>query len=84
MSDLPYNNKGALAKLKCASNLHVMYIHLKGDDFFALMLMFLTKFVQISTIRSCSSGINFINYDANFSPNIMHICIKYNAYLHQI
>ena len=39
----------------------------------SLMLMLFTKFVPNSTIRRCSFGIKFYDYDAKFALNKMQI-----------
>ena len=52
------------------------YLSLKFSAFYALELMFLTKFVTNSTIRKCSSGINLFNIDAKLEPNLIKICPK--------
>ena len=41
--------------------------------YWSLNMVFLNKFVPKSTIRRCSSGINFFDYDDKFAINIMKI-----------
>ena len=42
-----------------------------------MVLMLLTKIISNSTIRRCSSGTNFYNYDAKFAPNIVNFMLLY-------
>ena len=48
------------------------YLHQKSVNgpINALMLMLLTKLVPNGTLKRCNSGINLINNDAKFAPNI--------------
>ena len=49
------------------------YLHQKSANgpINALMLMLLTELFPNGTFRRCNSGINLINHDAKFAPNIM-------------
>ena len=48
------------------------YLHQKSA-YFALNMVFLTKFVPKSIIRRCSFGINLFDYDDKFAINNMQI-----------
>ena len=41
--------------------------------FYAFMLMLLTKFIPNRTIRRCSSGTNFFNYDTKSASKIIQM-----------
>ena len=76
------NVKCSYSQLKCALGIHLICTGEKSNWalnmvlFYALVLMFLTKFVPKSTIRRCSSGIMFWNYDFKFAQNIMQIFLS--------
>ena len=51
-------------------HLNCTYFPSKSANFFgAVVLMLLTKFIPNSTIRRCSPGINFLNYDTKYVLN---------------